>query len=173
MFCRRSAVVVTEWLPGKLKPWLFGIASPPPGPARRVAVSDGSICNIALPAEDRERLDEIVARRNTSRSALLSDVLALAPVVMTGCVPARPLTERCPNEARIPGAHIATRPSDRANLNAASVSLCHGDSARPAGGSKEAVAKHARYGSRTGTSVASATAPAHRRGGGQRGSRLA
>jgi hypothetical protein len=50
-------------------------ASPPSGRAKRVAVPDGTICNIVLPIPDRQRLDDIVARRETTRSALLSDIL--------------------------------------------------------------------------------------------------
>jgi hypothetical protein len=53
-------------------------ASPPSGRAKRVAVPDGTICNIVLPVRDRRRLDDIVARKETRRSALLSDVLLRA-----------------------------------------------------------------------------------------------
>jgi hypothetical protein len=50
-------------------------ASPPSGRAKRVAVPDGTIYDIVLPAQDRQRLDDIVARKGTTRSALLTDVL--------------------------------------------------------------------------------------------------
>jgi hypothetical protein len=52
--------------------------SPPSGRAKRVAVPDGTICNIVLPHPDRQRLDDIVARKETTRSALLSEVLTYA-----------------------------------------------------------------------------------------------
>jgi hypothetical protein len=38
-------------------------------------IPDGTIHNIVLPAHDRQRLDDIVARKETTRSALLTDVL--------------------------------------------------------------------------------------------------
>jgi hypothetical protein len=50
-------------------------ASPPSGRAKRVAVPDGTIYSIVLPARDRQRLDDIVARKESTRSALLTDVL--------------------------------------------------------------------------------------------------
>jgi hypothetical protein len=50
-------------------------ATPPTGRAKRVAVPDGSISNIVLPDVDRQRIDDIVARKTTTRSALLTDVL--------------------------------------------------------------------------------------------------
>jgi hypothetical protein len=53
-------------------------ACPPAGRAKRAAVPDGTICNIVLPAQDRQRIDEVVARKNTTRSALLTDVLSRA-----------------------------------------------------------------------------------------------
>ena len=53
-------------------------ASPPSGRAKRVAVPDGTICNIVLPAEDRERIDDLVARKDTTRSALVTEVLRCA-----------------------------------------------------------------------------------------------
>jgi hypothetical protein len=53
-------------------------ASPPSGRAKRVAVPDGTICNIVLPAGDRQRLDEIVTRKGTTRSTLLTEVLSRA-----------------------------------------------------------------------------------------------
>ena len=53
-------------------------ASPPSGRAKRVAVPDGTICNIVLPLEDRQRIDDLVARKSTTRSALVTDVLRRA-----------------------------------------------------------------------------------------------
>ena len=53
-------------------------ASPPADRAKRVVVPDGTICNIVLPIDDRQRVDDIVARKNTTRSALLTEVLAAA-----------------------------------------------------------------------------------------------
>ncbi|MFW6033538.1 MAG: hypothetical protein ACOC9R_00270 [bacterium] len=53
-------------------------ASPPSGRAKRVAVPNGTICNIVLPAHDRQHIDDIVARKNTTRSALLTEVLGCA-----------------------------------------------------------------------------------------------
>jgi len=53
-------------------------AHPPTGRTKRRAVPDGTICNIVLPAEDRARIDQAVAAKQTTRSALLSDVLDLA-----------------------------------------------------------------------------------------------
>lgn len=53
-------------------------ASPPSGRAKRVAVPDGTIYNIVLPAHDRRRLDDIVARKKTTRSALLTEILRRA-----------------------------------------------------------------------------------------------
>lgn len=50
-------------------------ASPPSGRAKRVAVPDGTICNIVLPPEDRQRIDNLVARKGTTRSALITEVL--------------------------------------------------------------------------------------------------
>jgi hypothetical protein len=52
--------------------------SPPSGRAKRVAVPDGTICNIVLPAQDRRRLDDIAAEKETTRSALLTEVLTRA-----------------------------------------------------------------------------------------------
>lgn len=59
----RSTVALTEWLAGKPKRWLAGMASPPSGGASRVAVPDGTTCHIVLPAEDRQRVDETIARK--------------------------------------------------------------------------------------------------------------
>jgi hypothetical protein len=53
-------------------------ASPPSGRAKRVAVPDGTICNIVLPAADRQRIDDLAARRSTTRSALLTEILRQA-----------------------------------------------------------------------------------------------
>jgi hypothetical protein len=53
-------------------------ASPPSGRAKRVAVPDGTICNIVLPPEDRQRIDDLVALKGTTRSALVTDVLRSA-----------------------------------------------------------------------------------------------
>jgi hypothetical protein len=53
-------------------------ATPPCGRAKRVAVPDGTICNIVLPAQDRQRLDDLAAKKNTTRSALLTEVLVAA-----------------------------------------------------------------------------------------------
>lgn len=53
-------------------------ASPPSGRAKRVAVPDGTICNIVLPFEDRKRIDDLVAQKNTTRSALVTEVLRRA-----------------------------------------------------------------------------------------------
>jgi hypothetical protein len=53
-------------------------ASPPSGRAKRVAVPDGTICNIVLPTGDRQRIDELTARKNTTRSALITEVLTRA-----------------------------------------------------------------------------------------------
>jgi len=53
-------------------------ACPPAGRAKRVSVPDGTICNIVLPPQDRQRIDEVVARMGTTRSALLTDVLSRA-----------------------------------------------------------------------------------------------
>jgi hypothetical protein len=53
-------------------------ASPPSGRAKRVAVPDGTICNIVLPTEDRQSIDELTARKNTTRSALITEVLTRA-----------------------------------------------------------------------------------------------
>jgi hypothetical protein len=50
-------------------------ASPPSGRAKRVAVPDGTICNIVLPSADRQRIDDLVAVKNTTRSALVTEVL--------------------------------------------------------------------------------------------------
>jgi hypothetical protein len=52
--------------------------SPPSGRAKRVAVPDGAICNIVLPVRDRQHLDDLVARKEATRSALLTDVLVRA-----------------------------------------------------------------------------------------------
>lgn len=49
--------------------------NPPSGRAKRVAVPDGTICSIVLRAEDRARIDDLVARRCTTRSALLTEIL--------------------------------------------------------------------------------------------------
>ena len=59
-------------------------ASPPSGRAKRVAVPDGTIYNIVLPAHDRQRLDDIVARKNTTRSALLTEVVRYASTEGSG-----------------------------------------------------------------------------------------
>jgi hypothetical protein len=57
----------------------FGDAvSPPSGRAKRVAVPDGTICNIVLPVADRQQLDDIATKKNTTRSALLTEVLTRA-----------------------------------------------------------------------------------------------
>ena len=53
-------------------------ASPPSGRVKRVAVPDGTIYNVVLPAHERQRLDDIVARKKTTRSALLTEVLRRA-----------------------------------------------------------------------------------------------
>jgi hypothetical protein len=53
-------------------------SSPPTGRAKRPAVPDGTICNIVLPAQDRQRIDDVVAQKNTTRSALLTDLLSRA-----------------------------------------------------------------------------------------------
>jgi hypothetical protein len=53
-------------------------ASPPSGRAKRVAVPDGTICNIVLPAGDRQRIDDLVARKSTTRSALVTEILRRA-----------------------------------------------------------------------------------------------
>jgi hypothetical protein len=52
--------------------------SPPSGRAKRVALPDSTICNIVLPLPDRQRLDDIATRKETTRSALLSEVLLQA-----------------------------------------------------------------------------------------------
>jgi hypothetical protein len=52
--------------------------NPSSGRAKRVAVPDGTICSIVLPTEDRARIDEMVARQNTTRSALLTEILRQA-----------------------------------------------------------------------------------------------
>jgi hypothetical protein len=75
-----------------------------PTPGQTRGDPDGTICNIVLPAEDRQRLDEIVARRPTNRFALLSH----GPDTMTDCGPSAPhgtLPKRSPR----PGAHICQR----------------------------------------------------------------
>lgn len=51
--------------------------NPSSGRAKRVAVPDGTICSI-VPTEDRARIDEMVARQNTTRSALLTEILRQA-----------------------------------------------------------------------------------------------
>lgn len=53
-------------------------AHPPAGRAKRRAVPDGTICNIVLPSQDRQRIDEAVAAKQTTRSALLTEILDLA-----------------------------------------------------------------------------------------------
>lgn len=53
-------------------------ATPPSGRAKRVAVPDGTICNIVLPLPDRQRLDHLAARKESTRSALLTEVLLAA-----------------------------------------------------------------------------------------------
>ena len=50
-------------------------AAPPSSRARRVSVPDGTVCNIVLPARDRQRIDDLVTRKNTTRSALLTEIL--------------------------------------------------------------------------------------------------
>jgi hypothetical protein len=57
-----------------------GDASPPSGRAKRVAVPDGTICNIVLPADDRQRLDDLTARKHTTRSALVTEILRRASI---------------------------------------------------------------------------------------------
>jgi hypothetical protein len=52
--------------------------SPPSGRAKRAAVPDGTIYNIVLPLGDRDRLDDLVAGKNTTRSALVTEVLIRA-----------------------------------------------------------------------------------------------
>ena len=52
--------------------------SPPSGRAKRVAVPDGAICNIVLPVAERHRLDDLVARKEATRSALLTEVFLRA-----------------------------------------------------------------------------------------------
>jgi hypothetical protein len=42
------------------------------------AVPDGTICNLVLPVQDREHIDDIATSKNTTRSALLSEVLGRA-----------------------------------------------------------------------------------------------
>ncbi len=54
------------------------VARPPAGRAKRRAVPEGTICNIVLPAGDRERIDQAVIAKQTTRSALLTEVLDLA-----------------------------------------------------------------------------------------------
>jgi hypothetical protein len=51
---------------------------PPSGRAKRVAVPDGTIYNVVLPTHDKQRLDDVVARKKTTRSALLSEILCRA-----------------------------------------------------------------------------------------------
>jgi hypothetical protein len=53
-------------------------ASPPSGRAKRVAVPEDTVCNIVLPTEDRQRIDELTARKTTTRSALITEVLTCA-----------------------------------------------------------------------------------------------
>jgi hypothetical protein len=53
-------------------------ADPPSGRARRVTVPDGTICNIVLPRHDRERIDVLAALKNTTRSALVTEILRQA-----------------------------------------------------------------------------------------------
>jgi hypothetical protein len=53
-------------------------AAPPSGRAKRVSVPDGTICNIVLPAHDRQRIDDLVARKTCTRSALLTEILCRA-----------------------------------------------------------------------------------------------
>ena len=53
-------------------------ASPPSGRAKRVAVPDGTICNNVLPPADRQRIDDLVIRKSTTRSALVTEVLRRA-----------------------------------------------------------------------------------------------
>jgi hypothetical protein len=53
-------------------------ASPPSGRAKRVAIPEDTICNIVLPTEDRQRIDELTARKTTTRSALITEVLTCA-----------------------------------------------------------------------------------------------
>jgi hypothetical protein len=66
-------------------------ASPPSGRSKRVAVPDGTICNIVLPRPDRQSIDDVVARKETTRSALLTDVLTLAANSMRAATaPLRP-----------------------------------------------------------------------------------
>jgi hypothetical protein len=53
-------------------------ATPPSGRAKRVTVPDGTICSIVLPLPDRQRLDHLAARKESTRSALLTEVLLAA-----------------------------------------------------------------------------------------------
>jgi hypothetical protein len=53
-------------------------ASPSSGRAKRAAVPDGTICNIVLLAEDRRRIDDLVALKGTTRSALVTEILRRA-----------------------------------------------------------------------------------------------
>jgi hypothetical protein len=39
---------------------------------------DGTIYNVVLPTHDKQRLDDVVARKKTTRSALLSEILRRA-----------------------------------------------------------------------------------------------
>jgi hypothetical protein len=41
-------------------------------------VPDGTICNIVLPAADRQRVDDLVAVKDTTRAALLTEILRQA-----------------------------------------------------------------------------------------------
>lgn len=86
-----------------------------------------------------------------------------------------PSTERRPSGARVPGAHVATSTSGRADLDAASVRPCHGGSARWAGGSKGRGGEPRTLRQDCGLvpRLGWQRRPAHRRGRRQRGPRLA
>lgn len=55
-----------------------GDSEPPVGRAKRAVVPNGVIHGIVLPTADRSRIDEIVERLGTSRSALITEVLRRA-----------------------------------------------------------------------------------------------
>jgi hypothetical protein len=58
-----------------------------------VAVPDGTIYDIVLSVEDRQRLDEIVARKNTTPLRIAPPCAPTGPDAMTGCGPPRPPAE--------------------------------------------------------------------------------
>ena len=68
----------TAGLTWGIHPVGFTAATPPSGRAKRVAVPDGTICNIVLPLPDRKSLDHLAARKESTRSALLTEVLLAA-----------------------------------------------------------------------------------------------